>query len=215
MNFRYIFAIAVLAVNFASTTADAGTVTIDFEDVAATGSGYNTNNLSRSDFRFSPTCHIDVGINSPRLGSTMLGWDRSGCDLSFNSNFLGAANSYDGSIYIDYRGSLFSLLSVDALVTDMTTGGTFRSSKGGVAIFNRTSDDIVTWSFNSDEWRNVEWVTVTNGGGGPNWYMDAITLSTVAEPAALPLLAIAAFAAMVTRNRRTQLLPKGLRVGLA
>ena len=197
MNSITTIAFATLAVACAWSDAKASPVRIDFEDVPSQSVG--TTNLIRNGFQFSPTCHIDVG--KPLGGTTMIGWDIAGCDFSFNLGYLGGSNPRDGSLFVNLNGASFSILNVEYLGS--TDGSTiFRSSKGGTATLPESGfNSVDTWSFTGDQWKDVEWLSISGGGGSPNFWMDAITF-TVPESGTLSLISLAAVAGLASRKRK-------------
>ena len=181
--------------------AQAGPVTIDFEDWPSTPVGNSNVNVTQAGYRFSPTCHIDTMRNYPVVGRTMIGWDRSGCDWLNNSNYIGGVNPFDGSLYIDQGGDTFTLNSLVAYVNDFSTTIRVTTSKGDVSTIQAAGYAFTNVVFAGEAWRDLSWISIQGGGGAPHFYMDSITFG-VPEPGTLGLMAIALGSVALMRRRR-------------
>lgn len=190
-------------------SATAAPLTIDFDELAL--GGESNRNFESGGFRFSPDCHVDIVANRLAMTSTGIGWDSSGCGTLNNADYLGAGTGITGGVlYIDNAGSPFSLLSIREMAYDSyprATAGTFYSSKGGVLSLNTpagvTYGSLWDYNFVGDAWTNVDWIVATNGGGGPQFFLDSITFDTgtVPEPNALLLVLMAGGLLVMARRR--------------
>jgi hypothetical protein len=208
MKFIKTFA-AFAAAGAVSMSASAGVTTVGFVGagaVAAQGPlGLITTNYTEAGYRFSPKCHLDFRTQ-PQAGplfadNAAIGWDVSGCEQYFNSNYLGQPGSTD--VYVDHGGALFDLVSLIGMTQDFSGGsGSVRSSKGGYAWISVPGEGLINQAFVGDEWKDVEWIAFGAYGGIPPWFLDSVTFNAVPEPATLALLGIAAFAARRVSRRR-------------
>lgn len=182
--------------------AQAAPVTIDFNGL---GLGpLHTGNFTIDGYRFSPQCHVDYNTTLAP-GHAMLGWDADVCDTTNNASYLGpAAGNSPAKFYMDHGGALFDVLSIVGWGYDTpNTSAWFTSSKGGSVFLPLGYGQLSSAAFSGDEWKGVEWIVAINGGGGPNYWLDSITVeATVPEPGALGLVAIALAGAMASRSRR-------------
>lgn len=177
---------------------------------AGMGSGaYDTANFTVDGYRFSPNCHTDHRdfIQGSADGAT-LGWDAANCDTTvFNPNYLGPTPVSNGlgSLYIDHAGALFDLISFVGIAVDLFSGALVISSKGGTQTVDLPINTPTEFTFSGEQWQNVQWVRVLNGGGDPYWDLDSITLSaqsTVPEPTSWALVALAGAGMAAARRKR-------------
>jgi hypothetical protein len=98
--------------------------------------------------------------NIPSTGGQWLGFDPSGCDHSFNSNYLGPAGiGLEGKMFVSLvSGHQFDLTSSDFVGSDGGANGYLvQSSRGGYFSFSNV-DNYHTLAFNEHEWSDLDWV---------------------------------------------------------
>ena len=215
------FWVAAASLLMFGSQASARLVTLDFENLAATGAGQSSN-VVIDGFRFSPNCHYDAlpASNSPNQfvrGYQNTGWigtDSSGCSRSSNADFLGpdgydpipGQSPFSAVLWIDYFEQTFSLESVflnfQGLQIATSKGGLYTASLP----YQPAGFPVVT--FNSPFFNDVQWVMlIVNGSGGPLG-LDHMTFRVadvmqIPEPASGALAGIALAMLVATRRRKT------------
>lgn len=196
----------VLAIS-STTNVHASLVTFDFEDASG---GVNFTNYYSQGFRFSPNSHWDA---VPGPTGVWLGWDHASVPnspphIESNPDWLGPAElsavtnggtPVPSLMYVDFVGRDFSLLSTDVLGGESLT---FRSSKGGALTTGVTHLTAVNFEFTGDEWRDIDWLLITGGGGIP-YGIDNLVIGTIPEPATAALVCMGLIG-VVARRRRGQ-----------
>lgn len=198
----------VTAAAASSLPAIAELTTVGFTEYQSPGftEGMLTTNLQVNEYWFSPECHVDVSLDRANLPAFAdgvgIGWDAAGCDAIHNEEFRGAGSpgNRSGKLYIDHGGEAFNLVSLVAISNDLDGSASFMSSKGGNVTIDLGSFGVTNYSFLGDDWQGITWVVAYNGGGGPNYYLDSITMY-IPEPLTLSLVGIAAAGAAAARRR--------------
>jgi hypothetical protein len=185
---------------FASCTALAGPVTLDFDDLPT---GTHFQNLSTGGFRLSPSCHVDV-FQAPS-GSNFIGWDRSGCAAGGgNPNYVGSTPSVGfASLYIDRFDEPFEFTSI-TFSSDFSQSFSLISSKGGALTIPRTTGGG-SLSLGGSDWKEVKWIEFTYADPGvPGVRFDSLSFNThkVPEPSTLWLLGACGLGFAAATRRR-------------
>lgn len=211
---------AVLLLVIGSQAA-ARLVTLDFENLAPTGTGQSSN-VVIDGFRFSPNCHYDAvpASNSPNAfvnGYQNTGWigtDSSGCYTSINPEFLGPAEYAPtpgqlpsaAVLWIDYFGQTFSLESVFLNFSGLQIA----TSRGGLytAPLPNPPAGYPVVTFNSPLFDEVQWVMLIVRNSGAPLGLDHMTFQVadamqIPEPASGALAGVALAMLMVARRRKT------------
>ena len=176
---------ALLALIFAATLSSAAhAAIISFPNNPiipdpAPGSGVIATNFTDTGFRFSPSCHLDFLYTID-------------CRGEFNNDDpFGPTFGDFGSLYVDFFGKPFSLISLRPAESFEGSGERFRmdlhSSKGGFVSFSDENEMF----FTGDEWRNITWLVIANNfSDSPATGASSFVVS-IPEPAPLTLLGIA------------------------
>ncbi len=233
-TFRGALVVVWAVLSAACAAANAGTLTIDFED-GPYGSGTTpysptsgTNNFLSQHFVFSPGCHFDwlnvrSGGGTPAPFGHWLGFDSSGCyddpsgqAIGYNKNYLGPSGPVTNrpSIFIQHEfGALFDVESfIFASIADDIGGYQVRSSKGGLFQTSYSDGMFTGRTLSGEEWRDVAWIEFSTGSLGAPVGFDQLVLksSAISEPASAFLVGMAGLALFCLRNRKSS--PAGKRL---
>jgi len=185
---------SILAATLSSTTL-AATISFPNNPVIPGGGDVVAENFVDTGFRFSPSCHLDFLYTIDCRGEIN------------NDNYLGPSGPGGdfGSLYVDFFGKPFSLISLLPAQGSPCEGcaGQFwmdlYSSKGGFVSF---SDDTEMF-FTGNEWRNINWLIIANNFADSPATGASNFVVSIPEPATLALMGIALVGLVFIRRRAT------------
>jgi hypothetical protein len=160
------------------------------------GSSVIAENFTDTGFRFSPSCHLDFLYVID-------------CRGEFNNdNYLGPSGPGGdfGSLYVDFFGKPFSLISLLPAQGSPCDGcaGHFNmdlySSRGGFVSFS----DETEMFFTGDEWRNLTWLVIANNFADSPATGASNFVVSIPEPATHALIAVALVGLAFIRRRAMQ-----------
>jgi len=163
----------------------AGVITIHFpSDLASPCLDY-CRNTTADGFRISPNWHYDTVViqNTPQMFVPGIGWD-SEPGGGMNPDYLGKPFppfSSIASVYVDYNGIPFNLLSLESLGEAFSA----ESSKGAIVSIpdNHNPPSALHFDFVGPEWRDIQWVLFFYGNPGlPVAGFDQLVTSVPGPP---------------------------------
>ena len=177
---------SILAATLSSATLAA---TISFPNTPLPlPDGVWAENFVDTGFRFSPSCHLDFLYVSD-------------CRHEVNNDDpIGPSLGAFGSLYVDFFGKPFSLISLRTAGSDEGASHfnmELHSSKGGFVSFFEETEMF----FTGDEWRNITWLVISNNWSDSPAQGASNFVVSIPEPATLTLIGIALVGLAFIRRR--------------